>query len=189
MNLTQTISHPQMPNIVTLSRLAAAFLIVIWMTLKPDGSFGVSVGTALIYLAAALTDILDGYLARKFNLVSFLGVFLDPLADKLLVSAALIMLIPLGRVLAWVVFLILAREIAITCLRAIAAERGLVISASESGKRKTLAQNIALFCLLWHYPLFWADTAGVGTVIIYVALVITYWSGFRYFYDFYQTLR
>ncbi|MDR2827190.1 MAG: CDP-diacylglycerol--glycerol-3-phosphate 3-phosphatidyltransferase [Candidatus Adiutrix intracellularis] len=189
MNLTQTISHPQMPNIVTLSRLVAAFLIVIWMTLKPDGSFGVSVGTALIYLAAALTDLLDGYLARKFNLVSFLGVFLDPLADKLLVSAALIMLIPLGRVLAWVVFLILAREIAITGLRAIAAERGLVISASESGKRKTLAQNIALFCLLWHYPLFWADTAGVGTVIIYVALVITYWSGFRYFYDFYQTSR
>ncbi len=99
------------------------------------------------------------------------------------------MLIPLGRVEAWVVFLILAREMAVTGLRAIAAERGLVIAASAGGKRKTLAQNIAIFCLLWHFPLLWADTAAVGEVMLYLALVITYWSGVEYFWEFYKATK
>lgn len=188
MNWNRIASHPQMPNIITLARLAAIPIIVVLMTIYPDYPAGVyphiSIITAIIYLLAALTDLLDGHLARKYNLVSTLGKFLDPLADKLLISAALIMLIPLGRVPAWVVFLIIAREMAVTGLRAIAAERGLVISASDSGKQKALAQNIALFCLLWHYPMIWADTAAVGTVILYVALAITYWSGGLYFYHF-----
>jgi len=184
MNWNQIASHPQMPNIITVSRLAAIPIIVILLVIYPDGGFCISAVTATIYLLAALTDLLDGHLARKYNLISTLGKFLDPLADKLLISAALIMLIPLGRVPAWVAFLIIAREMAVTGLRAIAVERGLVISASDSGKQKALAQNIALFCLMWHYPLIWADTAAVGTVILYVALAVTYWSGGLYFYHF-----
>lgn len=184
MNWKQIASHPQMPNIITVSRLAAIPIIVILLVIYPDGGRCISAVTATIYLLAALTDLLDGHLARKYNLVSTLGKFLDPLADKLLISAALIMLIPLGWVPAWVAFLIIAREIAVTGLRAIAAERGLVISASDSGKQKALAQNIALFCLMWHYPLIWADTAAVGSVILYVSLAITYWSGGLYFYQF-----
>lgn len=189
MNWNQIISHPQLPNIITVARLAAIPVIIILMLVYPDGGPRISAVCATIYLLAALTDLLDGHLARKYNLVSTLGKFLDPLADKLLISAALIMLIPLGRVPAWVAFLIIAREMAVTGLRAIAAERGLVISASDSGKQKALAQNIALFCLMWHYPLLWADTAAVGTVILYVALAVTYWSGGLYFYHFLKADR
>lgn len=184
MTWKQIISHPQTPNIITVARLAAIPIIVVLLVLYPSGGPGISALTATIYLLAALTDLLDGHLARKYNIVSTLGKFLDPLADKLLISAALIMLIPLGRAPAWVVFLIIAREMAVTGLRAIAAERGLVISASDSGKQKALAQNIAIFCLMWHYPLLWADTSAVGTVILYVALAVTYWSGGLYFYHF-----
>jgi len=184
--MTQIMNRPWLPNAVTISRLAAVPLIVGLLTVYNDGGVWISALTAIIYLAAALTDLVDGHLARRYNLVSTLGKFLDPLADKLLVASALIMLLPLGRVPAWVAFLILAREIAVTGLRAIAAERGLVISASESGKRKTLAQNIALFCLMWHHPLLWADSALVGTVILYVALVITYWSAGLYFLGYWR---
>ncbi len=182
--MRKIVQHPALPNVITLARILAVPVIIILFSIYKRGGPWVSGVCATVYLIAALTDLLDGHLARKYNLVSTLGKFLDPLADKLLVSAALIMLIPLGRVEAWVVFLILAREMAVTGLRAIAAERGLVIAASEGGKRKTLAQNIALFCLLWHFPLLWADTAAVGTVILYVALIITYWSGLEYFLDF-----
>ena len=184
MNWNKLTSHPQLPNIITIGRITAIPVIIVLMLCYPDGGPAISGVTAAIFLLAALTDLVDGHLARKYNLVSTLGKFLDPLADKLLVSAALIMLIPLGRVQAWVVFLIIAREMAVTGLRAIAAERGLVISASESGKQKTLAQNIALFCLLWHYHLLWANLALIGTVILYVALAVTYWSGGLYFYNF-----
>ncbi|MDR2725169.1 MAG: CDP-diacylglycerol--glycerol-3-phosphate 3-phosphatidyltransferase [Candidatus Adiutrix sp.] len=187
--MTAILNRPWLPNAVTLGRLAAVPLIVWLLTVYHDGGEFISALTALIYLVAALTDLLDGYLARRFNLVSILGAFLDPLADKLLVASALIMLLPLGRVPAWVVFLIVAREMAVTGLRAVAAEKGLVISASESAKRKTLAQNIALFCLLWHHPLLWADTALVGTVILYVALAVTYWSAFLYFRDYFRARR
>ena len=183
------LNRPWLPNAVTLGRLAAAPLIVWLLTAYPDGGPWISALAALIFLAAALTDLLDGHLARRYNLVSTLGKFLDPLADKLLVASALIMLLPLGRVQAWAVFLILAREMAVTGLRAVAAEKGLVMAASDSAKQKTLAQNIAIFCLLWHHPLLWADTALVGTVVLYVALAVTYWSAFLYFLDYRRAAR
>ncbi len=189
MKWNKIISHPQAPNVITIARLAAIPVIVLFMVLYPGGGPWVSAITATIFLVAALTDLLDGHLARKYNLVRNLGRFLDPLADKLLVSAALIMLIPLGRVPAWAVFLIVAREMAVTGLRAIAVEKGLVISASDSGKRKTLAQNIAIFCLMWHYSLLWANTHLVGTVIFYIALILTYWSGGLYFYGYFKAAK
>jgi len=178
-----------LPNAVTIGRLAAAPLIAGLLTFCPEGGPGISALSALVFLAAALTDLLDGYLARRYSLVSTLGKFLDPLADKLLAASALIMLLSLGRVPAWIVFLILARELAVTGLRAVAAEKGLVIPASDSGKRKTLAQNIALFCLLWHYKLLWARTALVGEAILYVALVMTYWSACQYFLKYRRAAR
>ncbi|MGL4208091.1 MAG: CDP-diacylglycerol--glycerol-3-phosphate 3-phosphatidyltransferase [Candidatus Adiutrix sp.] len=186
MNLNQLPSHPMLPNIITIGRLAAIPIIIVLFTFYGDGRL-ISAIAALVYLAAALTDLLDGYLARKYNQVSNVGKFLDPLADKLLVAVAMIMLLPLGRIPAWVAFLIIAREMAVTGLRAIAVERGLIIGASDSGKQKTLAQNIAFFCLVWHYSLLWADMAAVGTVMLYVALIITYWSGGLYFYEFFKS--
>ena len=189
MDRNKIVQHPALPNAITLARILAAPVIIILFSVYPAGGPWVSAICAVVFLVAALTDLLDGHLARKYNLVSTLGKFLDPLADKLLVSAALIMLIPMGRVPAWVVFMILTREMAVTGLRAIAAERGLVIAASAGGKRKTLAQNIALFCLLWHYSLLWADLAAIGTVILYLALVITYWSGAQYFIGFFKAAK
>lgn len=189
MDWNSIVRHPALPNAITLARLLAVPVIIILFSVCKEAGPWVSGVCAAVYLIAAVTDLLDGHLARKYNLVSTLGKFLDPLADKLLVSSALIMLLPSGRVEAWVVFLILAREMAVTGLRAVAAERGMVIAASAGGKRKTLAQNIALFCLLWHFPLLWADTAAVGTVMLYVALLVTYWSGVEYFWEFHKVSK
>jgi CDP-diacylglycerol--glycerol-3-phosphate 3-phosphatidyltransferase len=167
--------------------MLAVVVVVLGFQLGPRTGLSdrtVCMVVALFYLAAALSDLLDGYLARRYGNESNLGRFLDPMADKLLVGSALIMLIPLGRVPAWVAFLIIAREMAVTGLRAIAAEQGLVIAASPQGKQKTFAQNTALFCLLWNYELLWADTHRVGTVMVFVALAATYWSAVLYFHQF-----
>jgi CDP-diacylglycerol--glycerol-3-phosphate 3-phosphatidyltransferase len=183
-SLSGLLSHPIVPNALTIGRLIAIPVVILSLALANQSNIIITGVTATIYLLAALSDLLDGYLARKYNNESNLGRFMDPMADKLLASSALIMMIPLGYVPAWVVYLIIARELAITSLRAIAIEKGLVISASIQGKQKTLAQNIAVFCLLWHHQLLWANTARVGIVIIYVALAATYWSGSLYFYRF-----
>jgi CDP-diacylglycerol--glycerol-3-phosphate 3-phosphatidyltransferase len=164
-------------------------IIILSLALANQQDYFTSSVTATVYLLAALSDLLDGYLARKYNNESNLGRFLDPMADKLLATSALIMMIPLGYIPALVVFLIIARELAVTSLRAIAMERGMVISASAQGKQKTLAQNIAVFCLLWNQELLWANTHRVGTVILYVALFATYWSGSLYFYKFMREIK
>ncbi len=177
-----------LPNWLTLARIASVPIIVI-LLLAGRGGPVTSIAAAIFFLAAILTDLLDGYLARRYQLVTNLGRFLDPLADKLLNSAALIMLIPLDRAAAWMVFLIIGREIAVTGLRGIGAAEGVVISASGLGKQKTLAQNIAIFFLLWHYPLFNQNIHLVGTVLLYIALIITYWSGYAYFREFYQVFQ
>lgn len=177
--------YPQLPNLITISRLLAVPIIILLLQFG-HGDPITSKIAAIAFLTASLTDLLDGYLARRYGQVTNLGAFLDPLADKLLAAAAMIMLIPLSRIPAWVVFLILTREMAITGLRSIAAEKGLVISASSQGKQKTLAQNIAIFCLLWHYPLLTLNSQFVGLVILYLALAITYWSGIGYVRHFWQ---
>ena len=174
-----------LPNWLSLGRIAAVPVIVLILALGQGGKI-TSYVAAVIYLIAVLTDLLDGYLARKFQVVTNLGRFLDPLADKLINSAALIMLIPLGRVPAWMTFLIIGREIAVTGLRGIAVTEGIVIEASAWGKRKTLTQNIALFCLIWHYPFFGRNAQGVGMILLWLALVLTYWSAYNYFKAFYR---
>ena len=180
--------HLNLPNWLSLARIAAVPVIVL-LLLFGEGSQATSIAAAIVYLLAVLTDLLDGYLARKYKLETNLGRFLDPLADKLINMAALIMLIPLGRVAAWMVLLILGREIAVTGLRSIAVTEGVVISASSLGKQKTLTQNIAIFCLIWYYPLLGIDLNSVGLVMLWLALVFTYWSGIRYFWEFYRVFQ
>src|SRR5262249_61335708 len=107
---------------------------------------------ALIFCAAAVTDFLDGYFARTRNLVSVLGKFLDPLADKLIVMASLVWMVPMGRIAPWVVVLLLARDISITALRSIAASEGVVIAAGDSGKAKTTLQMVGILMLFLCYP-------------------------------------
>jgi CDP-diacylglycerol--glycerol-3-phosphate 3-phosphatidyltransferase len=144
---------------------------------------------AMVYSAAAITDLLDGYLARRMNVVSVLGKFLDPLADKLLVMASLIWMVPMGRIAEWVVVLLLAREISITGLRGIASSEGVVIAAGEGGKSKTALQMIGILCLIIGYPyhlslgfidLGIVDLVQVGRWLIYVSLFFSITSAFQY---------
>ncbi len=119
-----------------------------------------------MFTFAAITDLLDGYLARKLGVVSVLGKFLDPLADKLIVMAALVWMVPMGRIPAWVVVLLLGREISVTGLRSVAASEGVVISAGNEGKTKTALQMIGIIALLLGYPFhmsYWASTWGSST--------------------------
>ncbi|MDY0290712.1 MAG: CDP-diacylglycerol--glycerol-3-phosphate 3-phosphatidyltransferase [Desulfuromonadaceae bacterium] len=185
-----------LPNMLTLARIACIPILV--LTLLKDTP-GMSLLAALIFSLASITDWLDGYLARRLNLVTVMGKFLDPLADKLIVMAALIMMIPLGRVPAWAVFLLIAREVIVTGLRSVASSEGVVIAASDLGKYKTIFQMVAIIGLLIHYDYCWffgldisllcADFHNVGTFFFYIALFLTLWSGLDYLVKFFRVLE
>jgi len=182
-----------LPNILTLARIAAVPVIVVLLMFESKQT---SFWAALVFSLAAITDWLDGYLARKWEIVTVLGKFLDPLADKLVVMAALIMLIPLDRVPAWAVFVILAREMLVTGLRSIASSEGIVIAASNLGKYKTIFQMVAIIGLLLHYRYHWffgvdidlfnASFHNAGIFFFYVSLFLTLWSGFDYLSKFFK---
>jgi CDP-diacylglycerol--glycerol-3-phosphate 3-phosphatidyltransferase len=166
-------------NSLTLFRIGSIPLIVLLLHFFP-GRWP-SFIAAFIFFLAALSDGFDGYLARRRNTVSNVGKLLDPLADKLLVCTALIMLIPMGRVEAWIVAVIIGREMAVTTLRGIAGSKGVVIAASWLGKKKALAQLAATNILILHYRYFFIDTHWLGTILIWIALAMTLWSGIDYF--------
>jgi CDP-diacylglycerol--glycerol-3-phosphate 3-phosphatidyltransferase len=144
---------------------------------------------AVLFSAAAITDYFDGYIARRFGLVSNLGKVMDPVADKLLVSSAFIMLTAQGWVPAWMVCIIIGREIAVTGLRNIIAEKGEDVSASNLGKYKTGFQIAAAIPLLIHYPFFGLDTIVIGGFFLWGALIFTLWSGADYFFKFRKLLK
>ena len=144
---------------------------------------------AILFSAAAITDYLDGYIARTRGLVSTLGKIMDPVADKLLVSSAFIMLTALGWVPAWIVCIIIGREIAVTGLRNIIAERGEDVSASNLGKYKTGFQIAAIIPLMIHYPFFGLNPQAIGAVFLWGALGFTVWSGADYFFKFRRLLQ
>jgi CDP-diacylglycerol--glycerol-3-phosphate 3-phosphatidyltransferase len=175
-----------LPNLLTFGRIAIIPL-VLWLLQR--GSPNDCVVAAFVYAGAALTDLLDGYLARRLNIVSVLGQFLDPLADKLLVMASLVWMVPLGRIPEWAVVLLLGREISITGLRSIASSSGVVISAGGGGKTKTALQMVGILCLIIGYPyhlslgvvdLGEVDLVKVGRVLVYASLVFSLVSAFQY---------
>jgi CDP-diacylglycerol---glycerol-3-phosphate 3-phosphatidyltransferase len=170
-----------LPNILTLSRIA--FIPVLFILLFFHGKTA-SFFAALCFALASLTDFLDGFFARRRNSITRLGKILDPLADKLLITACLIMLIPLHGVAAGVVAIIVTREIAITGLRGIAAIEGLVIPAETLGKKKTAFQVVAVFSLLLHYEYFHLNFHQIGNVLLFFAMLLAVWSGLVYFYRF-----
>ena len=177
------LSHP---NTLTLFRIAAVPIIVILM-LFPNRV--ACFAAAIIFSVAAITDYFDGYFARRFGLVSNLGKVMDPVADKLLVSSAFIMLAALGWAPAWMVCIIIGREIAVTGLRNIIAEKGEDVSASNLGKYKTGFQIAAAIPLLIHYPFFGLDPHAIGSFFLWGALVFTLWSGIDYFVKFRNLLK
>ncbi|MDO8446270.1 MAG: CDP-diacylglycerol--glycerol-3-phosphate 3-phosphatidyltransferase [Deltaproteobacteria bacterium] len=174
-----------LPNSLTIFRIALIPVLVFFLLSPTKQSSFLAV---VVFSIASITDWLDGYIARKQGIVTTLGKFLDPIADKLLVAAALIMLVGLGRVPAWMVVIIIGREIAVTGLRSIASSEGIVIAASDLGKGKTIFQISALIGLLIHYEYFGIDFHVTGMAILWIALVMTAWSGFDYFYKFMKVI-
>lgn len=172
-----------LPNLLTGYRLA--IITPLLLCLRPGATPEIGLLAFILFVSAALTDLADGYLARKFRAESVLGKLIDPLADKVLVTAGLVMLIPLGRVPAWLCFLILAREMVVTGLRSIAAASGTVIAASKLGKYKSASQVTALSILI--FPASFSPVPGlhrIGMIILYLALFLTLWSGIQYFHRF-----
>jgi CDP-diacylglycerol--glycerol-3-phosphate 3-phosphatidyltransferase len=175
-----------LPNMLTMARIAAIPFFV-WLLDVPTPQRGF--WACLVFTAAAITDVLDGYLARKLGVVSVLGKFLDPLADKLIVMAALVWLVPMGRISAWVVVLLLAREISVTGLRSVAASEGVVISAGHEGKTKTALQMIGIVAMVLGYPyhlsylgidLGIVDMVHVGRMLVYLSLLFSFASAAQY---------
>lgn len=184
-----------LPNILTMVRIAAIPLLCI-LLLSPERENGF--WAAALFAAASVTDWLDGYLARRMGIVTVFGKFLDPIADKLIVMAALIMILPFKWVPAWMVLVILGREMIITGLRGIASTEGIVIPASNLGKFKTIFQLVAIIGLLLHYdyrwffsidhPLLVVNMHNVGMFYLWIATIITIWSGVDYLSKFVRVI-
>ena len=172
-----------LPNTITLARISVVPFLFFLLT--SPGPFW-SLVLAALFVLASITDFLDGFIARRYNMITTLGKFLDPLADKLIVNTAMILMIPIGRIDAWIVVIIIMRDLIVDGIRSIASSEGIYIQASALGKQKTLAQIIAVTALMIHYPFFGLDAHFVGTVILYVALLLTIYSGMDYFVKFYQ---
>lgn len=187
-----------LPNKITISRI---FLIPIFIIILSYpfqwGEWNIGYTTlpvshfvaGLIFLIASLTDWFDGYLARKLNLITNMGKFLDPLADKLLVSAAYILLVQLQLAPAWIIIIIISREFAITGFRLVAAGEGLVLAASQMGKLKTVSQILSIILLMFHNWPFSYFNLPVHIIMLYIALVFTVWSGIDYFVKNWNVLR
>lgn len=174
-----------LPNSLTVFRIALIPVLVFFLS---SPSRGYSLIATAIFTIASTTDWLDGYIARKRGIVTTLGKFLDPVADKLLIASALIMLAGLGRIPAWTAVVIVGREIAVTGLRSIASSEGIVIAASELGKGKTIFQISALIGLIMHHDYAGIDFHYTGMALLWVALVMTAWSGIDYFYKFIKVI-
>ncbi len=172
-----------LPNSITLARISV--IPFLFFLLAAPGPFW-SLVLAASFVLAALTDFLDGFVARRYNMITTMGKFLDPLADKLIVNSAMILMIPIGRIDAWIVVIIIVRDFIVDGIRSIASSEGIYIQASILGKQKTLAQIIAVTALMIHYPFLGLDAHAVGTMILYVALLLTIYSGLDYFIKFYK---
>jgi len=181
-----------LPNVITLIRIAFIPLILICVD---NYSPKLSTLAATLFTVAAASDALDGYLARRMGLITVVGKFLDPLADKLIVLSTLVMLVAKGRAPAWLVIVLTARELAVTGLRAIASQEGFVISAGSGGKAKAALQMVGIGFLLVHFRydlLFFGyslDFQQVGMILLYVSLILSVMSAFDYFRFFVQAAQ
>ncbi|MBS1238389.1 MAG: CDP-diacylglycerol--glycerol-3-phosphate 3-phosphatidyltransferase [Deltaproteobacteria bacterium] len=174
-----------LPNTITMLRVSV--IPVLFFLLLSPGQTG-SLVIAALFVIAAFTDFLDGYIARKYEIVTVMGKFLDPIADKLIINTAMILMIPIGRIPAWIVAVIITRDFVVDGIRAIASSEGSVIQASILGKQKTICQVFAVTALMIHYPFLGIDAHAVGIVIVYLALILSVYSGMDYFMKFYREI-
>lgn len=174
-----------LPNMLTMLRIV---LIPLALWLIADGSRRACFWAGAVYTISAFTDFLDGWLARRMGLISVLGKFLDPLADKLLVISSLVVMVAMERVPAWAVIIIVARELSVTSLRVIAIGEGVEMAASQGGKEKAALQMIAVLLLMLHYPYVIdfgvvslpVDFNVVGLYSLYISVFFAIWSGGEY---------
>ena len=171
-------------NILSLSRVFLAPLVMVFLTVRGLGTFEVrtagreiivNIGdiiAGIVFIVASLTDAADGYFARKKGIVTNLGKFIDPIADKILVVAALVSLVELRRMPAWIVVIIVSREFIVSGVRMVAAAEGAVIAASKGGKAKTVSQIIAIVMMIFDIP--------GATPVMWMAMILTVWSGMDY---------
>ena len=159
-----------LPNKLTVLRTALIPVFLVFLYTDFWGKANAYIAVA-VFVRASLTDLLDGKIARKYNLVTNFGKFMDPLADKLLVCSALIALVGLGKVPAWIVIIIIAREFIISGLRLVASDSGVVIAASYWGKFKTTFQMAMIIGLILNPPIPYMDV--INQVLIYIALILT----------------
>lgn len=163
-----------LPNKLTVARMVAVPIFIVVLM------YGYYYAAAIIFILASFTDMLDGKIARKYNLVTNFGKIMDPLADKLLVMSALVCLVELGDVPAWMVIAILAREFTVTGLRTVAASQGIVIAAGMSGKIKTVTQMVAVTLILlknWPFTYF---NVPVADIMLWISVIMTIYSGIEY---------
>jgi CDP-diacylglycerol--glycerol-3-phosphate 3-phosphatidyltransferase len=165
-----------LPNALTVLRILLVPVVVVALLDETPNGDAIAAG---VFALAALTDTLDGYIARQRDAVTTFGKLMDPIADKLLVAAALIALVSLNRLAAWVAMVIIAREFAVTVLRMVAVEQGVVIQASWLGKVKTILQVAAIICLIAFDP-----TPHAVDLLVYAAVAATVVSGVDYFFGF-----
>jgi CDP-diacylglycerol--glycerol-3-phosphate 3-phosphatidyltransferase len=178
-----------LPNTITVVRTAVVPVLVAFPLFSgPRGSRVV----AWLFIVAAVSDLVDGWLARRGQQVTSIGKLLDPLADKLLVATALIVLVGLGRIPSWgvwMVVVIVGRELAVTGLRGLASAEGHVMGAQALGKAKTLCQNVAIGALLFPDPTLGLPAHAIGLTLLGLATALTLWSGYAYFADYFTRLR
>jgi CDP-diacylglycerol--glycerol-3-phosphate 3-phosphatidyltransferase len=175
--------HINLPTWLTISRIVITPVIIALLYFPNRLS---CIFATVLYLLASVSDFLDGHIARNTRQVTSAGKFLDPLADKILNCSMLIMFTQLNWIQAWVVIVIVCRELLITGLRAIAADDGYVLGADRFGKLKTILQGIALVPLTLHYEWFGLNPARLGEILLYVALVLTVFSGVNYLNSYYR---
>ena len=175
-----------LPNTITFLRIGVVPFLFILLS-SPDKFWSLVI--AILFVIASITDFFDGYFARKYQMITTMGKFLDPIADKIIVNTAMILLIPIGRIPAWIVAITIIRDLIVDVIRSIASSEGIYIQASLLGKQKTFAQIIAVTALIIHYPIFGIDAHFVGTVILYIAFLFTIYSGIDYFIRLYKSVE
>lgn len=180
------------PNMVTFCRIAMVPVIVVllWLMNRTGVTLSqveyLSYITALFFALAGISDLVDGYYARKYGQVSILGKFVDPTADKLIHMAVMVMLIPLDRFPAWLVVVILFREILISGLRSVAAAEGEIIAAREWGKKKMVWMTVGLTALILPNPFLMLNSFSFGWVCMVIGLVYSFLSAGEYIYHFFK---
>jgi CDP-diacylglycerol--glycerol-3-phosphate 3-phosphatidyltransferase len=178
-----------LPNTITVVRVGVVpiLLLLLWFR---DPSSSLFIGWC--FTVVGFSDLLDGWLARRGQQVTRIGKLLDPLADKLIVSTALIVLVAIERIpiwATWMVVVIVGRELAVTGLRGLASSQGQVMAASGYGKLKTFAQNVAIGAMIFHYPTLVFSFNHIGLALLGLATLLTLWSGYAYFADYFRGER